>query len=306
MTNQDTTKYPLLKDDVAKKILKNKKIGKEYMARIVSNILEEDYQTIYNNLKFISEDISFSSKTTNSRADVVLDEDSILIIFEVNYFNGPNRKAQMTSYMCQLYLGQLANYQDYQNVHRIVHIIIEDQDYFHKNDLVYHVVFMDRKYHIEDEDKIERFRINLDFLSKMTYPDIRKSELARLLYLFVCGDDELKTIDESLYYDDEFMKEVVNVARKISQKGAFKLYFPLSDEEIRRLDEEYFRKQGIEKGYAEGREQGIKQGIKEGILKNQREMIVEMNSHGVSVDVIAMCTHLSIEEVLTIIKNSEI
>jgi len=268
MTNQDTTKYPLLKDDVAKKILKNKKIGKEYMARIVSNILEEDYQTIYNNLKFISENISFSSKTINSRADVVLDEDSILIIFEVNYFNGPNRKAQMTSYMCQLYLGQLANYQDYQNVHRIVHIIIEDQDYFHKNDLVYHVVFMDRKYYIEDEDKIERFRINLDFLSKMTYSDIRKSELARLLYLFVCGDDELKTIDESLYYDDEFMKEVVNVARKISQKGAFKLYFPLSDEEIRRLDEEYFRKKGIEKGYAEGREQGLQEGIKEGILKN--------------------------------------
>ena len=58
-TKEKNTKYPLLIDTVAKKIFKNKNIGKECTSRIISYILKEDYETTFNNIKLISEEISF-------------------------------------------------------------------------------------------------------------------------------------------------------------------------------------------------------------------------------------------------------
>ena len=43
--------YVLMNDRVAKKIFKNSKVSKELTARILSEILKEDYNVIYNNEK---------------------------------------------------------------------------------------------------------------------------------------------------------------------------------------------------------------------------------------------------------------
>ena len=309
--NNNITKYPHLIDGVAKKIFKNKIFGKEYTAKILSTILNEDYKTVYNSIKLISEDISFSPKTVKSAADVMLEDDSILVNIEINYFNGPTKVVQMNSYVCQLYVGQLATYKDYPNIKKVIQIILEDQDFFHKNQFVYDVVFMERKYHIVEDDNIEKFRINLDYLSKMTYNDIERNELAKLLYLFVCGDDNLVTAYNNLYKDDDFMKKVVDEVKKMAKTDGVKLFFPLTDEEVRQYDEQFYINQGIKQGIEQGIQQGIQQGIEQGIQRGieqgsdntKKAMIVELNNNGISLDIISKSSGLSIDEVKKIINN---
>ena len=290
-TKEETSKYPLLLDTVAKKLFKNKNIGKEYTSRIISYILKEDFNTIYNNIKLISEEISFSSKLINSKTDIMLEDNSILVDVEINYFNGPTRSIQMDSYVYQLFLNQITSYKKYSNIKKVIQIIIEDNDYFHKNDFVYNIAFMDKKHHLEENDNIERFRINLDYLSKLSYNNIRNDGLAYLLYPFVCGYDKLDIIYDDLYKDDEFMKKVIDEAKKITNDVPFKLYFPLTAEEVRKMDEEYFIKQGIEKG------------IKKGTEKKQKEMILKMYQENIPIETISKISSLSISEVEEIINE---
>ena len=42
----------------------------------------------------------------------------------------------MNSYIYQLFLNQITNYKDYPNVKKVIQIIIEDNDYFQKNDFI--------------------------------------------------------------------------------------------------------------------------------------------------------------------------
>ena len=93
----------------------------------------------------------------------------------------------MISYLCQIFVSQIPTFKDYLNAKKVIQIILEDYDHFKKNDLTKMPGFMDKKYYIEDDDKLERIRINLDCISKMSYNDIKKDELAYLLYPFVCG-----------------------------------------------------------------------------------------------------------------------
>ena len=297
--------YPLLTDSVAKKIFKNSVIGKEYSARIVSTILKMPYEKVYQNLYLVSEDISFSSKTVQSTADVMFSDNTILLNIEINYFNGPTKKVQMNSYVYQLYLGQITSYKEYSNVKKVIQIIIEDTDFFKLNDFVYSIAFMERKHGITDDEKIERYRINLDYLGKMKYTDIKKSELAYLLYIFVCGWNKLDQVYNGLYKDDEFMKKVINESKEIARDLGIKLYFPLTEEEIRKADEEYFINEGIKKGIEQGIEQGIKQGINEGAAESKREIIINMYNDHMNINLISKYTNLQVEEVKKIIDSNK-
>lgn len=297
---ESSTKYPLMIDKVAKSIFKNNEIGKEYTSRIISTILHEDYETIYQNIKLISEEISFSTHVIDSKSDIMLDNNSILVDVEINYFNGPTKNAQMNSYVFQLYLGQIKTFKDYPNIKKVVQIIIEDQDFFNLDEFVYNIVLMERKHHIEENEKIERFRINLDYLSKLSYTNIRKDELAYLLYPFVCGFDKLDKAYNELYKNDEFMKRMIDMAKKNASKQGFKLYFPLTDEEIKKLDEKYY----IDKGIKQGLEQGLEKGLEQG-LEKQKEMILRMHQENIPIETIVKISSLSVSEVEKIINEKE-
>ena len=153
----------------------------------------------------------------------------------------------------------------------------------------------------------------------MTYNDIERNELAKLLYLFVCGDDNLVTAYNNLYKDDDFMKKVVDEVKKMAKTDGVKLFFPLTDEEVRQYDEQFYINQGIKQGIEQGIQQGIEQGIEKGIQQGieqgiqrgieqgsdntKKAMIVELNNNGIPLDIISKSSGLSIDEVKKIIKN---
>ena len=273
-------------DRVIKKIFRNKKFGKELTARIVSSILKQDYKLIFDHLVLTSEEIAFDTRTVDSKADMVLEDDSIIVNVEINYKNGPYRNAQMNSYVYQLYLNQIVDSDSYLKVKKVIQIIIETKDYFKRNEFMYNVVYMEKNLHIVEDEKIEKFRINIANLVKSTYNDIKRDPLKYLLYFLVCNDDARL---EEIYGDDDFMKEVIKESKKIAGTLKVPLYYPLTDEEVEKLDEQYF----------------INQGIQQGKLQEKSEIVINLFKKDIPIKTIAECASLTTDEVKNIINENK-
>lgn len=72
-----------LNDAIAKKIFKNKVLGKKLSARVISDVIGADYEDVYNNIKLTSEEIAFSSLTVNSTTDALYYDDTIYLILKL-------------------------------------------------------------------------------------------------------------------------------------------------------------------------------------------------------------------------------
>ena len=140
---------------------------------------------------------------------------------------------------------------------------------------------MESELHIPDDPFIVRYHFNLALIRKMKYTSIRneKDALKKILYMFVCQNEDL----EKAYIGDEFMEEVVKIAREISGREKIPLF--LSEDEIRRLD----REEAVQEGYDAGK----------------TEMIVNLFNNGVSLDIIAKSANLKLEEVQNIIDTQK-
>ncbi len=289
----------LMRDSIAKKIFKDQELGKELTARLVSIILKTDYQEIYDNLTPSFTDIGINALTVDSDTDVMYETNDNIINIEINYSYGPTRKAQLNGYVTELYLGQLKSSKNYKNAKGVIQILIEDYDFFHKGELLYEVVLKDNKYNLPDDEFFKRFRISLDYLSKLNYNEVIKSDnkLVKLLYFLICNNKEER---DKVYKDDEFMEKVIKNAEEIAGRAQMPLF--LSNEEITRLDMEYYQKVGFDKGV----EQGIEKGIEKGIELNKHEMINNLYQNGVSLDLISKSSNLSIEEVKKILNDKKI
>ena len=158
-----------LNDKIAKKLFKNEKYGKMLSARVISDYLDADYEEVYNNIKLSSEEIAFSSLTVNSISDVIYQDNYFYFNIEINYNNTQSKKAQLEAYTYQLYLKQLHNYKDYNNLKKIVQISIDAFDFFGKNEFMYKVKLMEEKYKIAYNDIIQIVHLNLDYLHQIDY-----------------------------------------------------------------------------------------------------------------------------------------
>ena len=157
--------------------------------------------------------------------------------------------------------------------------------------MLYEVVLKDNKYNLPDDEFFKRFRISLDYLSKLNYNEVIKSDnkLVKLLYFLICNNKEER---DKVYKDDEFMEKVIKNAEEIAGRAQMPLF--LSNEEITRLDMEYHQKVGFDKG------------VKQGIELNKHEMINNLYQNGVSLDLISKSSNLSIEEVKKILNDKKI
>ena len=61
----------LMRDNIAKKIFKDEVLGRGLTARLLGEILHEDYKTIYENLIPKFTEIGINTNTVNNEADIV-------------------------------------------------------------------------------------------------------------------------------------------------------------------------------------------------------------------------------------------
>ena len=57
------TEAKFFNEKIAKKLLKNEKLGKQFSARIISDTLGMDYQEVYDNITLSTEEIAFTALT---------------------------------------------------------------------------------------------------------------------------------------------------------------------------------------------------------------------------------------------------
>ena len=279
-------KKVFLNEKVAKKLFKNEKYGKILSAKVISDILDTDYETVFNSIKLSTEEIAFSSKTLNSTADAIYHDDVHYFNIEINFYRNDSKQRQIDSYTYQLYLGQLHTYKDYYKIKKIIQISIDSYDYFNHNEFMYNVYLMEEKYHEKESEDITKIHINLAYLQELDYTNISKSgnKLMKDLYFLICGND--RKLDK-VYEGDNLMSEIIDESKKIA--GIMDLDLYLTDEELLAKDQEHY--------YQKGLEEGIQKGIEEGILQTKIEMVLNMNKDGLPVEIISKYVSLTISEV---------
>ena len=97
--------------------------------------------------------------------------------------------------------------------------------------------------------------------------------------MFVCREEKLN----KAYKGDTFMENVIKTAKEIAGKEKIPLYLPES--EVRRLD----REEAVQEGYDTGK----------------KEMIINFYNNGISLDIIAKASKLTIENVQKIIDENK-
>ena len=276
-----------LNEKIAKKLFKNEKYGKILSAKVISDYLGADYEEVLNNIKLSSEEIAFSSLTVNSTADVIYYDDATYFNIELNFNSTKSKNMQLESYVYQLYLGQLHTYKNYNKTKKIVQISIDGYDFFGKNEFIYKVRLMEEKYKISYNDIIQIIHVNIDYLREIDYNEIMKgnNKLMLDLYFLTCNNDKKL---ELVYREDELMKDVIEEAKRVAGYEKMDLY--ISDEEMRKQDEEFFR------------EEGYKLGIEKGIEQGKVEIARNMYKENVPIELISKYTNMSIDELNRLLK----
>ena len=193
MSLKKENKEPQLMNDlVIKPLLKNSVVARELTSRIISKVMNVSYEEIYNNLKYIDSDRSYSSKVVDARTDIMVETNKYFINLEICYTNGINRDRQMDTYNYELYISQAIKTSNYKYMKQIVQIMIENYDYFHNKEFIYEVCFMEKNLHLTENNFITKYHINLDLLKDIDYNSIKyeKDALKKMLYMFVCENIE--------------------------------------------------------------------------------------------------------------------
>ena len=219
MYTKEKIKFPLLKDKVAKKLFTEKKVGLEYLRKIISLAIGIPMDMIDKDIKLIHPNIGVNKNIVNSEADVVLENGEFYVNLEINYYNNETSDIKNGLYLCHLLLRQVKKAKEYETLKKVYQINLNSYDALGKEEFIYHSKLYEKKYHIERSDFIEIIDINLEKLRQIDYNTLVKSDdmtLEKALYLFVCddieklnaiyeGDKLMKNFDEMLYYDRDKM-----------------------------------------------------------------------------------------------------
>ena len=288
-----------INDKVIKKILNSEKREcREYLARIISGVLNISEEDIIDNIELIEPDISSNINSVDSKVDSIYKVDDKYINIEINYNNKRIVTIKNNIYLYNIILRQIGKSKDYKNVLSVIQININNYDLFKEGDFIYKSQMIETKYKKKRDEMITIYDINLDYLKKIDYTEIieRNYNLEKILYIFICNDN--KELDY-IYKGDKIMEKVREDFDHIKAALDEMLYY--NPEELERQADEYER----EMARKEGREEGLKEGKENGKIEMIKEIIFNMLKLNYSINDICKSTNLSYEEVNNIIKNNK-
>ena len=284
--NTSTKKYTILNDKVVKTLLsKNEPFTKEYMCRIIHKTTDIPLSDLQKDLMLVHPSIPVKQDVVGSETDVLYQTKDYYIDIEVNYRYSNVLESKNTVYIAQLLLRDVKSYQDYLKVKKVLQININNYDIFGLGKFIYRSALMEKDYHKIRSDKIEIIDINLDYLRKVDYNDIKKNSLESDLYFLI---EENQEVLSQLYEGDGIMlsmqKEVTSLM------GCIDDYFYYDKKHLEQ-SEAYQNglADGKKSGMAEGQKLGQKLGQKESKLAMAKKLLME----GLPKDLIQRVTGLS-------------
>ena len=180
-----------INDKVIKKILNSEKREcREYLARIISGVLNISEEDIIDNIELIEPDISSNTNSVDSKVDSIYKVDDKYINIEINYNNKRIVTIKNNIYLYNIILRQIGKSKDYKNVLSVIQININNYDLFKEGDFIYKSQMIETKYKKKRDEMITIYDINLDYLKKIDYTEIieRNYNLEKILYIFICND----------------------------------------------------------------------------------------------------------------------
>ena len=270
-----------MKDDVVKKLFTSTEEGREYLTKIICKVLEVPADCFKINV--IHSDIGVNQNVVNSQADIVAENDEVLVNVEINSNKSESKRVKNDMYICQLLLKQIKSSKDYVKKLKKVHQInLNAFDIAGDGRFIVVSKILDVKTCKELHPLLEIHDINLEKLQNMDYTSVNedKESLEYLLYILICND---KVDIDTMYDGDELMAKIVDVAHSITDDFDKRFYY--DEEEVKRLE------------FQAGMEKGIKQGVEQGIEQEKSEIAKNMLEKNCDVDFISEITNLSIEDI---------
>ena len=287
MITKEKIKFPLLKDKVAKKLFTERKVGLEYLRKIISLAIGIPMDMIDKDIKLIHPNIGVNKNIVNSEADVVLENGEFYVNLEINYYNNETSDIKNGLYLCHLLLRQVKTAKEYEALKKVYQINLNSYDALGKEEFIYHSKLYEKKYHIERSDFIEIIDINLEKLRQIDYNTLIKSDdmtLEKALYLFVCDDIEKLN---AIYEGDKLMKKLMKENEDLLKNFDEMLYYDR---------DKMFLNACYDKGYSKGESIGYSKGKQERNIEIAKELL----KLEVSIEKIMMATGLSEKEILTL------
>ena len=264
MNTKEKIKFPLLKDKVAKKLFTEKKVGLEYLRKIISLAIGIPMDMIDKDIKLIHPNIGVNKNIVNSEADVVLENGEFYVNLEINYYNNETSDIKNGLYLCHLLLRQVKKAKEYEALKKVYQINLNSYDALGKEEFIYHSKLYEKKYHIERSDFIEIIDINLEKLRQIDYNTLIKSDdmtLEKALYLFVCDDIEKLN---AIYEGDRLMKKLMKENEDLLKNFDEMLYYDR---------DKMFLNACYDKGYSKGESIGYNKGKQERNIEIAKEML---------------------------------
>ena len=290
MYTKEKIKFPLLKDKVAKKLFTEKKVGLEYLRKIISLAIGIPMDMIDKDIKLIHPNIAVNKNIVNSEADVVLENGEFYVNLEINYYNNETSDIKNGLYLCHLLLRQVKKAKEYETLKKVYQINLNSYDALGKEEFIYHSKLYEKKYHIERSDFIEIIDINLEKLRQIDYNTLVKSDdmtLEKALYLFVCDDIEKLNV---IYEGDKLMKKLMKENEDLLKNFDEMLYYDR---------DKMFLNACYDKGYSKGESIGYSKGKNEGKQEERLQIARGLLKLDVPIEKIELATGLSKEVILT-------
>lgn len=253
----NTTKreFVLLTDKFAK-ILFNTKVGQKYLTKLISLIIDTPVELLGQSFIPLNPHISVHPDVISSEADLVYENGDIFVNLEINFHDSLKLNNKNQVYLHQLILRQVSS-----DIKKVFQINLNGYDEFKRNEFIYRSKVIEEKYNIERYDNLEIIDINLYKLYEMDYNLVMEctDELKKMLYLFVCDDNDLLV---RLYEGDRFMKKVLKEANRLK----------VNIDDLLLYDKEEIKRDVYEAGVK--RRNSIEIAIK--LLKNQKYTFEEI------------------------------
>lgn len=154
------------------KVLNNRLLCKQLISKIISDLMEEEYEIIYNNIYLSSNKILFLYLNDDIKNDNTY-------YFNIKFNLGNTN--QIYSFVYELYLNNLHN----DKIKKINQIEIDEFDLLNKNEFKYYLSLMEEKYYVKINSNIKVIHLNLNYLRNLNYKKIKNNNLMRDLYFLV-------------------------------------------------------------------------------------------------------------------------
>ena len=280
MATATTKQKKLINDEVVKKLFSSgSEASQEYLLKIVSLATEIPYEKLKKGFHLIHPNAGMNANTVDSELDIAFETEDYFISFEINLSKSKSVDVKNGSYTIVLYLRQLTSSKEYKNLKPVYQVNLDDFDYFGDNHFIYRSELKEIETNKSRHLDLYVIDINLDYLKKLGYNNIRNAnELEKLLYLF-CSDEE--QLDE-LYEGDKMMGSIRKEANQLVNDLDLMLYYNKEDLQ-RQIEEERF-------------EDDKQEGEQAGKLQKQKEVAKKMLEKS-DISYIAEVTGLTIEEI---------